>query len=62
MLSFDLRSLESKAVQVDDYLDPDDPVWKEGDPRPAEPVHVTGRLSPAGAGRFYWHGRLEGRT
>ncbi|HVE78388.1 MAG TPA: DUF177 domain-containing protein [Gemmatimonadaceae bacterium] len=60
MLSFDLRSLESKAVQVDDYLGPDDPVWEEEDPRPAAPLHVTGRLSSAGAGRFYWHGRIVG--
>jgi uncharacterized protein len=23
-------------------------------------VHVTGRLSAAGPGRFYWHGKIEG--
>jgi DUF177 domain-containing protein len=60
MLSYDLRALESKAVQVDDYLPADDPVWQEGDLRPAEALHVTGRLSPAGAGRYYWHGRIVG--
>jgi uncharacterized protein len=60
MLSFDLRSLESKAVQVDGELAVDDAVWQEGDPLPAEPVHVTGRLSPAGPGRFYFSGRIEG--
>jgi uncharacterized protein len=60
MLSYDLRTLESKAVQVDDFLAADDPVWQEGDPRPAESLHVTGRLSPAGAGRYYWHGHIVG--
>ena len=62
MLSFDLRSLESKAVQVDGSLQPDDPIWEEGDARPAEPIRVTGRLSTAGEGRFYFSGRIEART
>jgi uncharacterized protein len=60
MLSFDIRSLEQHAIAVDDDLSPDDRVWKEGDPVPSGPLHVTGRLSTAGAGRFYWHGRIEG--
>jgi len=60
MLSFDIRSLESKAASVDDELRPDDPVWQEGDPVPSGPVQVTGRLSSAGQGRFYWHGQIEG--
>lgn len=60
MLVFDIRSVEAKAVQVDAELSPDDPVWQEGDPVPAHPLRVTGRLSAAGTGRFYWHGRLEG--
>jgi uncharacterized protein len=62
MLSFDIRSLETKAVHVDGSLAPDDPVWEEGDLRPTEPIRVTGRLSSAGEGRFYFTGRLEGRT
>ena len=60
MLSFDIRSLESHAVVVDEELFADDPVWQEDDPKPADAVHVTGRLSVAGPGRFYWHGRIEG--
>jgi uncharacterized protein len=60
MLSFDIRSLASKAVQVDGQLAPDDEVWEEGDLRPTEPVHVTGRLSTAGAGRYYFSGHFEG--
>ena len=62
MLSFDLRSLETKAVQVDGSLQPDDPIWEEGDTKPAEPIRVTGRLSSAGEGRFYFSGRIDART
>jgi uncharacterized protein len=62
MLSFDIRSLEADAVQVDDVLAVDDAVWEEGDPIPARPVRVTGRLSPAGPGRFYFSGRLDGEV
>ncbi len=60
MLSFNIRSLEQHAITVDGLLDADDEVWQEGDPRPTEPVKVTGRLSHAGPGRFYWSGRIEG--
>ena len=60
MLSFDLRSLETKAVQVDGSIQPDDPIWEEGDSRPTEPVRATGRLSSAGEGRFYFAGRMTG--
>jgi uncharacterized protein len=60
MLSFDLRSLETKAVHVDGSIGPDDPIWEEGDVRPTE-LRITGRLSSAGEGRFYFSGRIEGR-
>ena len=60
MLLFDIRSVEAKAAQVDAELSPEDPVWQPGDPVPANPLRVTGRLSSAGGGRFYWHGRLAG--
>jgi uncharacterized protein len=62
MLSFDIRSLESQAVVVDAELPADDPVWEEGDPKPKGAARVTGRLSAAGPGRFYWHGRIEGNV
>jgi uncharacterized protein len=62
MLSFVLRALEAKAVQVDGSVQPDDPIWEEGDTRPAGPIRVTGRLSTAGEGRFYFTGRMEGRV
>ena len=60
MLSFDVRSLESHAVVVDEELSADDPVWESGDTKPVNAARVTGRLSAAGPGRFYWHGRIEG--
>jgi len=62
MLSFDIRSLRERAATVDAEIGPDDPIWQEGDPRPAGPLRVSGRLSSAGSGRFYWHGRLDGQV
>lgn len=60
MLSFDLRALEAKAVQVAGQLSVRDPVWGEDDLRPSDAVHVTGRLSTAGSGRFYFSGHMSG--
>jgi len=60
MLSFDIRSLEAHAVVVDAELPAEDPIWEASDPKPATAVHVTGRLSAAGPGRYYWHGRIDG--
>ena len=62
MLSFDIRSLESKAVHVDGVLAADDPVWRDEDMRPSGPVTVVGRLSAAGPSRYYFSGRLEGEA
>lgn len=60
MLLFDKRSVETRAAVVDDTLAADDVVWQEGDPLPVAPLQVTGRLSSAGSGRFYWHGEVAG--
>ena len=62
MLSFDIGSLASKAVHVDGVLAADDPVWKDEDTLPSTPVHVTGRLSSAGVGRYYFSGHLDGEA
>lgn len=62
MLSYDIRALREQAVSVDAELPATDPVWREGDPLPDGSVHVTGRLSAAGPGRFYWHARISGET
>lgn len=60
MLSFDIRSIAARAAVVDDALPTDDAVWQVGDPVPSSPLRVTGRLSAAGSGRFYWHGQIAG--
>lgn len=60
MLSFDLSTLESHAVLVDGRLDASDPIWGSDESRPSEAITVTGRLSSAGASRFYFSGRIEG--
>ena len=60
MLSFDIRTLSQGAVQVEGDLSADDPVWLEGDARPVSHVHVTGRLSGAGSGRYYFSGAFTG--
>ncbi len=62
MLSFDIRSLEAKAVQVDGALSPDDSVWEDSDAVPSEAIRITGRLSSAGEGRFYFSGAMTGGT
>ena len=60
MLSFAIRTLSEGAVKVDSGLASDDSVWIEGDVRPVSVVQVTGRLSGAGSGRYYFSGALQG--
>ncbi|GAC1647915.1 MAG: hypothetical protein NVS4B3_02700 [Gemmatimonadaceae bacterium] len=60
MLLFDLRHLSAGPIVVAASLTPDDDVWQAGDQRPFKAIEVTGRLSAAGSGQFYWHGRLTG--
>ena len=60
MLSFDLTTLESHAVQVEGSLDADDGIWGDDETRPLDAVQVTGRLSSAGVSRFYFSGAIEG--
>lgn len=60
MLAFDLRTLAVTAAAVDGVLPASDPVWQEGDRQPAGGVHVSGRLSVAGPGRFYFSGEIDG--
>ncbi len=62
MLSFDIRSLESQAAQVEGLLATDDSVWEDGDLRPTSPIKVGGRLSYAGPSRFYFSGSISGQT
>jgi uncharacterized protein len=60
MLSFPIRTLEQGAVQVESDLPADDTVWLESDVRPVAGVHVNGRLSGAGTGRYYFSGGFHG--
>lgn len=61
MLSFPTQTIGAGAVQVDGMLDPDDRVWQEGDLRPSGAgVKVSGRLSEAGPGRYYFSGAFSG--
>lgn len=61
MLCFDIRSLEARAESVDGTLSVADPVWEADDVRPlGDGVHVRGRLSAAGHGRFYFTGTFQG--
>jgi uncharacterized protein len=64
MLSFDIRSLEHGAAAVDAILSSEDDVWMAEDVlRPTGAgIRVTGRLSSAGSGRYYFSGRLDGAT
>lgn len=62
MLSFDIRSVREQAVSVDAALPATDPVWQPQDVAPDGSVQVTGRLSAAGPGRFYWHARIRGEV
>lgn len=60
MLVFDLRTLASTAATVDDVLEPTDPIWASQPSPPAGAIRVTGRLSAAGLGRFYFSGQIAG--
>jgi len=62
MLSFPTQSLSVAAIQVKGGLDRDDQVWLEGDIRPVAAIRITGRLSTAGAGRYYFSGNFAGAT
>ncbi len=62
MLYFDIRTIESGAQTVNGHLGEDDAVWEEGDMLPSSTVHVEGRLSYAGPGRFYFTGQFSGEA
>src|SRR5438046_2120997 len=59
MLQVDLRELARGPVETAGQLAGSDPLFEGLDVVLAEPVRVTGRLQPAGEGRFYWRGSLS---
>ena len=62
MLSFPTQSIAAGAVHVQGDLDRDDQCWIEGDLRPNKAIRVTGRVSSAGQGRYYFSGNFVGRA
>ena len=61
MLSFDIRSLEPSAPWPStSTLAADDPVWEHGDPKPSIAAPRDRPALGGRAGRFYWHGTIEG--
>jgi uncharacterized protein len=62
MLRADLRELARGPVETRADLPTTDGLFAGLDFALAEPVRVTGRLQPAGEGRFYWHAKLAARV
>jgi DUF177 domain-containing protein len=62
MLRVDLREVAHGPVETPGEVPVTDSLFEGLDFTLTEPVRVTGRLQPAGEGRFYWHGRLATRA
>ena len=62
MLRADLRELARGPVETRADLPATDSLFTGLDFVLAEPVRVTGRLQPAGEGRFYWRARVAARV
>lgn len=60
MLSFDLRTLDSGAVQVSSKLIATEENWDSTNSIPLDGINVEGRLSAAGEDRFYFSGSISG--
>lgn len=60
MLSIPVRTVLAGAVQVNDAFSADDATWQEGDGVPVGAIKVSGRLSVAGTGRYYFSGQFSG--
>jgi uncharacterized protein len=54
MLRVALAELRAGAVETEGEVAPDDPLLDGAEARLVEPLRVTGRLSAAGEGRYYW--------
>jgi uncharacterized protein len=59
MLRVDLRAIVEGPVETDAVVAVDDPLLAELAFALAKPLHVSGRLTDSGVGRFYWHGKLR---
>ncbi|MCH7715344.1 MAG: DUF177 domain-containing protein [Gemmatimonadetes bacterium] len=58
MLQVDIGALERRPVDISGTLAADDPLFRDLAFDLGEPVVVSGRLTSATVGRFYWHGKI----
>ena len=61
MLQVDLRELARGPVETRGELPVTDPAFAGLEFPPSDPVRLSGRLQPAGEGRFYWEATLRTR-
>jgi len=59
MLRIDLAAVREGPVAITDQIAPDDPLVVATGLALAAPLAVSGRLSTAGEGKFYWQAKLE---
>ncbi len=59
MLRIDLAAVREGPVPVADELAPADPLLAGAGITLAAPLKVSGRLSAAGEGKYYWQAKLE---
>ncbi len=58
MLRIDLAAVREGPVETAAHVAPDDPLVVESGIALASPLVVSGRLSSAGEGKYYWQARL----
>jgi uncharacterized protein len=58
MLQVEVGGLDRGPFEVSGQIAGDDPLFDGVEVGLGEPVRVSGRVSSAGLGRFYWKGRL----
>jgi uncharacterized protein len=61
MVRVDLRALADGPIVTDVAVPPDAPLFEALDIALDSPVHVRGRLTESGPGRYYWQGTLRSR-
>jgi len=61
MLRIDLAEVRAGAVDTPGRVAASDALWEGTELALAAPLEVRGRLSPAGEGKYFWHGRMETR-
>jgi uncharacterized protein len=59
MLRFELRALDRAPTKLSGAIPTDEAIFEDLNFELAAPVRVTGRLSSAGPGRYYWRGGIQ---